>query len=122
MVRALVLDSNGLLMPFQFRLNIDREIERLLGEVRVLVPSSVLGELNRMGSKEAKSALALASKYEAVQTALSGDDAVIEVAERFSAAVLTNDRELIGRLKAKGIPVLRLRSGRFLVMSEPPAD
>ena len=122
MVRALVLDSNGLLMPFQFRLNMDREIERLLGEVRVLVPSSVLDELHRMDSKEAKSALALASKYEVVQTELSGDDAVMEVAERFSAAVLTNDRELIGRLRAKGIPVMRLRSERFLVLSESPAD
>lgn len=117
MVKALVMDSNGLLMPFQFRLNVDKEIRRLLGEVRVLVPSSVLGELCRMDTKEAKAALALAAKYERVETSLDGDDAVIDVADRYSAAVLTNDRELIGRLKVRSIPVLRLRSGRFLVLT-----
>lgn len=111
------MDSNGLLMPFQFRLNVDKEIRRLLGEVRVLVPSSVLGELCRMDTKEAKAALALAAKYERVETSLDGDDAVIDVADRYSAAVLTNDRELIGRLKVRSIPVLRLRSGRFLVLT-----
>ena len=116
MVKALVLDSNGLLMPFQFRVNIDSEIRRLLGDVRVLVPRSVLGELEGMDTKEAKAALALAAKYESADTDLSGDDAVIDVAERHSAAVLTNDRELIGRLKKRSIPVLRLRSQRFLVL------
>ncbi|HIH01519.1 TPA: twitching motility protein PilT, partial [Thermoplasmata archaeon] len=87
-----------------------------LGDVRVLVPRSVLGELERMGTKEAKAALALATKYEPADTDLSGDDAVIDVAERHSAAVLTNDKELIGRLKKRSIPVLRLRSERFLVL------
>jgi rRNA-processing protein FCF1 len=116
LVRALVLDANGLLMPFQFHINIDSEIKRLLGDVRVLVPSSVLGELERMGTKESKAALALAARYEAADTLLSGDDAVIDVAERHSAAVLTNDRELIRRLRGLSIPVLRLRSERFLVL------
>ncbi len=116
MVKALVIDANGLMMPFQFRINIDNEIRRLLGEVRVLVPSSVLGELGRMDSKESRAALALAAKYEVAETALSGDDAVIEVAQSHSAAVLTNDRELISRLKEQRIPVLRLRSERFLVL------
>jgi rRNA-processing protein FCF1 len=115
MVKALVIDANGLLMPFQFRLNLDREITRLLGEVPVLIPVSVLGELERLGTKEAKAALALAGKYEVAATGLSGDDAIIDVAERHSAAVLTNDKELIDRLRKRMIPVLRLRSGRFLV-------
>jgi rRNA-processing protein FCF1 len=116
-VKALVIDANGLLMPFQFRLNLDKEIARLLGEVPVLVPESVIGELERLGTKDARAALALAAKYEITPTGLCGDDAVIDVAERYSAAVLTNDKELIGRLKKRMIPVLRLRSGRFLVLT-----
>jgi len=122
LVRALVVDANGLLMPFQFRLNLDTEIARLLGEVLVLVPESVLGELERLDTKEAKAALALARKYEIVATELRGDDAVIDVAERHSGAVLTNDRELIGRLKKRAIPVLRLRSGHFLVLTGCTSD
>lgn len=122
MVKALVIDANGLLMPFQFRLNLDLEITRLLGEVPILVPDSVLGELGRLGTKEAKAALALARKYEVVVTEHSGDDAVIDVAERHSGAVLTNDRELIERLKERAIPILRLRSGRFLILTGCGSD
>jgi rRNA-processing protein FCF1 len=120
LVRALVIDANGLLMPFQFRINIDTEVRRLLGDVRVLIPRSVLGELEGMDTKESRAALALATKYETVDTRLSGDDAVMDVAEKHSAAVLTNDRELIERLRARSIPVLRLRSERFLVLTGSP--
>jgi rRNA-processing protein FCF1 len=112
---AVVLDANALLMPFQFRMNIDRELERLLGEVDGLVPSSVLSELHGLKEKHSKAALALARKYEIVETEKCGDDAVIDVAQRRSADVLTNDRELIDRLRALGIGVIRLRSGRHLV-------
>lgn len=118
MVGSVVLDANALMMPFQFRLNLDRELERLFGQVQVSVPSSVLGELHCLADKNAKAALALARKYQIVETELSGDDAVIEVAERRSAAVLTNDKELISRLRAKRIPVVRLRAERYLVCDD----
>ena len=122
MVKAVVLDANALLMPFQFRINVDVEIRRLLGEVPVVVPSSVLDELSALDDSEARAALSLARKYEAVETCLRGDEGVIDVATRRSAAVVTNDRELITQLMRLRIPVLRLRSGRYLVMTGPGAD
>ena len=48
-VKAIVLDANALLMPFQFNIHIDQELRRLFGDIPVVVPSSVLGEL-RMAS------------------------------------------------------------------------
>ena len=90
----------------------------MLGRVQVFVPSSLLGELHRQDGRGAKAALALARKYEIVETDLGGDDAVMDVAERRSAAVLTNDRELISRLRAKRIPVVRLRAERYLVCDD----
>jgi rRNA-processing protein FCF1 len=39
-----------------------------------------------------------------------------------SAAVLTNDRGLIRRLRAENIPVVRLRSERYLELSEHGVD
>lgn len=118
MPKAVVLDANALLMPFQFRVNLDRELSRLFGEIPVFVPSSVLGELSRSQSRESKAALALARKYNIVETELSGDDAVLSIAEQRSAAVVTNDRELIDRLRAKRLPVVRLRSERYLVVDD----
>lgn len=118
MVKAVVLDANALMMPFQFRLNLDREIARLLGDLSVLVPSSVLDELSGLDDAGAKAALALAAKYEVAPTDLRGDDGVVDVATKRSAAVVTNDRELIFKLKRLRIPILRLRSGRYLVMMD----
>lgn len=118
MPTSIVLDANALLMPFQFKMNIDRELKRLFGEVPVFVPSSVLGELANSMDKNSKAALALARKYQIVETELSGDDAVLEIAHQRSAAVVTNDRELIKRLRAAGIPVIRLRGERYLVADD----
>lgn len=122
MVNAVVLDANALLMPFQFRMNLDKEISRLLGEIRVMVPSSVVDELSRLQTREAKAALALAGKYELVETGLDGDDGVLDVAVRNEAAVVTNDRELMSRLKEAGLPVVRLRSERYLVLTGEGPD
>jgi len=105
-------------MPFQFKINIDRELKRLFGEVPVFVPSSVLGELSNTTDKNSKAALALARKYQIVETELLGDDAVLAIAHERSAAVVTNDKELIKRLRASRIPVIRLRGERYLVADE----
>jgi rRNA-processing protein FCF1 len=113
-----VLDANALLMPFQFKLNLDHELKRLFGDIPVFVPSSVLGELANTLDKNGRAALALARNYQIVETELRGDDAVIEIALQRSAAVVTNDRELIQRLKERRVPVVRLRSERYLVADD----
>lgn len=118
MPKAVVLDANGLLMPFQFRINLDQELKRLFGEMPVFVPSSVLGELGNSMDKNSKAALALARKYQIVETELSGDDAVIDIAEQRDAAVVTNDRELIKRLRARRLRVVRLRGECYLVADD----
>lgn len=121
-VSAVVLDANALMMPFQFRVNVDMELTRIFGELPVLVPSSVLGELSQSTEPAGRAASSLAKKYKVVQTDLRGDDAVLDVAKRMSAAVLTNDRGLIKRLREEGIPVVRLRSERYLELSEHGVD
>ncbi|MEM2892054.1 MAG: twitching motility protein PilT [Thermoplasmata archaeon] len=115
---CVVLDANGLLVPFQFKVNIDRELSRLFGDIPVFVPSSVLGELARSGDRRSQAALKLARRYKIVETELSGDEAVIDIASRRNAAVLTNDRELIRRLRELRIPVVRLRGEKYLVADD----
>lgn len=118
MPTSIILDANALLMPFQFKMNLDKELKRLFGEIPVFVPSSVLGELGNSLDKNSKAALALARKYNIVETELFGDDAVLDLAQERSAAVVTNDRELIKRLRELRIPVIRLRGERYLVADE----
>lgn len=118
MPKSIVLDANGLMMPFQFRLNLDKELKRLFGEIPVFVPSSVLGELSNLNDRNSRAALALARRYSIVETELGGDDAVLAIAEQREAAVVTNDKGLIRRLRERHIPVVRLRAERYLVADE----
>jgi len=108
-IKTVVLDTNALMMPFQFKINIDREIENLLGGVEVIVPSSVILELRKLKDRHAKAALSLSGKYRIVDVRKRGDAGVIEAAEGHHAAVITNDQELIEILRKSSIPAIRMR-------------
>ncbi|MCQ5375641.1 MAG: hypothetical protein NO474_03480, partial [Methanomassiliicoccales archaeon] len=108
-MQKVVLDTNALLMPFECSFNIDLELKRLIGDCEVHVPSPVIGELKRSRNKYAKAALELARKYKIDSTDQQGDDAVIELASKLNAFVVTNDKNLISKLSARGIKVIVLR-------------
>lgn len=111
-----VLDTNALMSPFEYHLNIDLEIQRNLGEVDIYVPSCVIGELKKLSRKrwEARAALQLAQKYRKVDVKSQGDSGVIEAAKKLNAHVVTNDQELIKILRRKKIPVLYVSQNRLV--------
>jgi len=113
-MQKVVLDTNALLMPFEVTINIDLELQRLLGSCEIYVPGPVIGELKRIESKHARAALSLASKYRIAETSRQGDEGIIQVATELDAYVLTNDRELRSRLRKLGIRTIFLRSGKYL--------
>lgn len=115
---VVILDANALLMPFQFNINLDMELMRLVGECDVLVPSSVVGELERAKTtnSHAKAALALAEKYTISPVEGSGDDSLLELASEKKGVVVTNDKGLIQRLKESRVPVIYMRSRNHLVL------
>jgi len=113
---AVVLDANALMLPFQFRINLDAELARILGTCDVYVPSPVVHELERIAAKDrkARGALELAARYRTYDTDRPGDLAVLAAAEALNAVVVTNDRGLLAALRARGIPRIRLRSKTHL--------
>lgn len=112
-----VLDANALLMPFQFDINIDSELDRLIGDQEVYVPSSVLDELFEIGNEEA---LDLAKKYKEVSVEDKGDRGVIEAVEKLDSFLVTNDKELKDKVREKGYPVVYLRSKSHLEIDGEP--
>jgi rRNA-processing protein FCF1 len=115
-----ILDSNFLMVPFQFNLDVFQEIEFLLQKkVDFIVPSGVKSELTALssrggeGSAEASLALQLASRCRVVEVALEAnetvDDAIVKAAQKLGAVVATNDIELKNRLKLLKVPVVYLR-------------
>lgn len=115
-----ILDSNFLMIPFQFHIDIFQEIEYLLQKkVDFIVPSAVKQELTSIsarggeGSSEASLALQLASRCRVVEVSLQPeetvDDAIVKAAQKLSAVVATNDIELKKKLRAILVPVVFMR-------------
>ena len=121
-MQTVVLDTNALLMPFEIKMNLDLALRDLLGEVRIVVPEPLVGELNHMDHRYAKAAIALARKYEIIPTEYTGDNAVVEMAAKTGGYVLTNDKELRRRLRKEGVPIIMLRSGTHLVIDSYQGD
>jgi len=117
-VQTVLLDTNALLLPFQFRLNLEAEVRRLLGEHEMYVPSPVLEELHGLtkSTKEARPALRLASHFHVMELPGEADDAILDAAKRLSAVVVTSDAVLLRRLKEARVPRIFLRSRSHLVI------
>lgn len=110
-----IIDTNGLMIPVQFGVDIFEELGRL-GYDRFIVPLAVIRELEilvkKLSGKErmaAKVALSLAQRCETADVIGYADDVVIELAAEHDAAVLTNDAGLKKRLQARHISVICLR-------------
>ncbi|MEM1513471.1 MAG: PIN domain-containing protein [Candidatus Thermoplasmatota archaeon] len=127
-MRAVVLDTNALMMPYQFDINIEKELTRLLGVCRIIVPRSVVEEIEKIAEKggetgrAAQLALSIIKKrcFRVVETERKGDDGVIETAIKTEAAILTNDKELKKKAKELKLTVIYLREGKKLEMEEIP--
>jgi rRNA-processing protein FCF1 len=116
-----ILDSNALFVPLQFKIDIFNDLKRLLNrsfELVLLSPvKRELETLTRKGSpkmrKNASYALKLAQKCRYVEvdfpaSALT-DDVIVKIAEEWKSPVFTNDRQLKQRLRDISVPVIYVR-------------
>jgi rRNA-processing protein FCF1 len=88
---------------------LEEEVDRVLPGGRLLIPASVVAELEGLAKSltpGAMAARALADRYPVVPTTERGDDGVIEAATAAHAWVATADRELRRRLAIRGITAL----------------
>jgi len=125
--RYLILaDTSFLLVPYDFRLNIIEELERVVnGNFTLLVPSFCIDEINRLIRKgfimrqKGRLALKLIEKYATVlevstKEGENVDDAIIRIAKEINAIVATGDREIRKKLRKEGIPVIFVRARKKL--------
>ncbi|MEK6975175.1 MAG: PIN domain-containing protein [Candidatus Thermoplasmatota archaeon] len=124
MTRAVVFDTNALLLPFANGTKLEDEILTLLGATEWLVPSSVMVELKTLAHKgegatmrHAKMAVKYAERCKVVTTKLAGDDGLLDVARSHKAAVVTNDKTLQEECVRSGLTVIVAReNGRRLAI------
>lgn len=118
-----ILDTNALMIPAQFGVDLFEGLRELLGGYEALVPAEVVYELR--GLSQGRGNNAAAARFGLTITArctvlppnedeVPVDDKVIRTAEMFNAVVMTNDKKLKDRLLSLRIPVVVLRSRRRL--------
>jgi len=114
-----VLDTNALMMPAQFGVDLFSGLTELLGAYVPLVPAEVIYELRGLSNGSGKNqaaarfGLTIAERCEVLpewNEEIPVDDKVIKNAQEFNALVVTNDRALRKKLLEKKIPVIILRS------------
>jgi len=103
-----VIDTNAIIYAIKQKVS----LEKFLFE-EIVVPSSVVEELEKLSinDKNAKIALRLIKKYKVIETSKKGDEGIIDVALRNNGKVITNDADLIKRLKLLGISAVSVSLG-----------
>ena len=123
--KIVILDSSAIMMCFEFSIDLEDELTRLLGKCHITVPKPIIEELEFLAKQEkgrkkriAKPALDLAKRYDVseLDTIEKGDNAVIYFAQELSGIVVTNDRELRKRLREISVNVIYLRGKKRLVL------
>ena len=116
-----ILDSNALFVPLEFKIDIFEELKQLLNRnVEFVLLSTVKHELELLAAKdspkirrEAFFALKLAEKCKYVplenDEKLATDDAIVRIAKSWNSPVFTNDRQLKKKLRDISVPVIYVR-------------
>src|SRR5436190_23562297 len=90
--RIVLLDTNALLMPFQFRVNLETELTRLMGSADIAIPRPVRIELELLAERDrnAHAALRLAARDLVIEASGCADDALLDLGASHRAVVVTN--------------------------------
>ncbi len=119
----MLLDTNALLMPAQFGVDLYSELLALFGDFEPITLEEVVGELSGLARGRGRDAaaarvgLALVRRSTVVpsgSTAEGVDNRVIEYARREGCTVVTNDRELRNALLREGVDVVSMRRQKTL--------
>ena len=119
----IILDTNFLMIPIQFKVDIFSEFERLMeGQYELWIMEGTERELKKVAKNKGKKGIparlalkiikknnikVLKSKKDHV------DDAIVEIADK-NTIVATNDKKLRQQLKDKNVKIIYLRGKKYL--------
>ena len=117
-----LLDTNFLLVPFQFGVDVFAELDRLLDvEYEIIVPAPVVRELERLAGKrgkearDARSAMELVKGFKVLEMGGDADAALLSLAGG-DTVICTNDKLLRERVRQKRAPVIYMRQKGYLAL------
>jgi rRNA-processing protein FCF1 len=126
-VTLVFLDTNAIFTIFEFSIDLEDELTRLLGSFIIKIPEAIVHEIEAIASKGkgkqkilAKPALSFIKKYPMLSHSCfdNADDALVHLASELDAVIVTNDKDLRERLKEKKVAIVFLRGKQQLVLEK----
>lgn len=119
-MKKVVVDTNFMLLPFYFNVDVFDQIFSLIEEpFKIIIGTNVLAELEKLRKRRGKSAKAAAvallfiEKYKKFVEVVEGkghvDRWIVEYAKENNAIICTNDIRLKEMAKANGLSVIVLK-------------
>ena len=118
---GVLVDACGWIAVVDSRINIDLQLESMIGPVELKITASVLEELKRIDAMESKTLLLdlLISRAEIVSgNGKHTDDELIDIAKNTGWPVLTVDRGLKARLHDANASVIEVTGSNTLRLLE----
>ena len=117
-MKTVLTDTNIILWTFSGGPDFREAILEAVPGAKIKIPTCVIVELEKLNTKEAKTALNLCQKLESKNIGNGyADDMLIEAAKK-GDIIATNDKELLNRLKTLKINALKIREKNKLVSTE----
>jgi len=130
-MREILLDTNFLLIPYQFKVDIFTQINKIATfKYGLFILDKTLEELKKIVSEQkgkdkdaAKIALKLIAlkNIEVIKTKSNEktDDIILELSSKEDFIVATQDKELKAKLKQKNVPLMVLRQKKKILFLDP---
>jgi len=110
--RIILLDTNFIMLPFQFNIDITTELP---GKTLATI-TPVMEELEKIPRGKAGKQLVEQKNIKILKTTGYADEALIRTAEKEKAAIATNDAELKEKCIKRNIPVITMKGKSKLVI------
>jgi rRNA-processing protein FCF1 len=121
-MKKIILDTNFLTLPHQFKVDIFSEIDRIMEEnYELFTLDSVIDELNKLSKSKGKDAIAAKIGLELIKKKnikiiktgeINVDKAIVKISNK-DTIVATNDKILRKKLKNENIKTIYLRSKKY---------
>ena len=113
-----VLDTNFLLLPYQFKIDIFRELDGIVNGYEPVISTTIHNEIKKLSKRKGKHGMAAkfamriveANEIKTIKTKVTADEWILEYCSKTGAIACTNDIKLKKALKSKKIKVIGLKS------------
>ena len=117
-MKTVLTDTNIILWTFNGGPDFREAIAKAIPDAKIAIPSCVISELEKLKTRDAKTALEFCKDMNIVDIGNGyADDMLLDAAQNGNI-IATNDKDLLGRLKKLNLNALKIREKTKLILTE----